>query len=315
MSLKSQIITRRELFAAAGVGATAYWLKMPLARAVEEPPPADPYLVLRVPGAVKPFSFAHLSDIHLCAADERDSDEIQEYMKMRARVAFGETPNQMAQQVFEKVNQWKPDFVAITGDFIDYPALACIELGGKLLEMLDAPCWHAVGNHDWWEMDPPGREHWFTRLNAAWGPQPLDLFLQRFAGVNLIFVDNSSAQVSPSQVTRTKRAVKTGRPCLVFMHVPLSIPSLDAASCAHVEGQTVLMPCPERDQSEPSRKEWIASTEEFGELLRESKNVHALFVGHLHVDRADEIADGRSQYVVDAAFRGHWRRVRVEPVD
>ncbi|MHB0958904.1 MAG: metallophosphoesterase family protein [Pirellulaceae bacterium] len=156
MSLKSQIITRRELFAAAGVGATAYWLKMPLARAVEEPPPADPYLVLRVPGAVKPFSFAHLSDIHLCAADERDSDEIQEYMKMRARVAFGETPNQMAQQVFEKVNQWKPDFVAITGDFIDYPALACIELGGKLLEMLDAPCWHAVGNHDWWEMDPPG---------------------------------------------------------------------------------------------------------------------------------------------------------------
>ena len=177
----------------------------------------------------------------------------------------------MAQEVFEKVNQWKPDFVAITGDFIDYPALACIELGGRLVEMLEAPCWHAVGNHDWWEMDPPGREHWFTRLNAAWGPQPLDWFLQRFAGVNLLFLDGGSAQ----GVALTGGAnQESGRdwPALPGFHARSVVHSLlGRGSRAHAGGQTVLMSCPERDQSEPSRKDRIASTEEFGELMRESK--------------------------------------------
>ena len=257
---------------------------------------------LTIPGAVKPFTFVHLTDVHISECDGRNEDLIPFMAKRDER--FGR-PTETAGEVFQKANSCCPDFVAVTGDLVDVPTQACLEIAGTLLQSLEAPFYFCVGNHEWGSrVTPPHREHWRNELRV-WTPQPMDWFVQRWQGVNLLYIDDSDYQITPEQLRLTRELLETGRPCLLFVHIPLVIESLIEPTeakwkspiligGAHGEGVT-------------------PSTAAFCELVKESLQVKAIFAGHIHFDHVDEVRGNCHQYVTAPAFESGFRRVRVVP--
>ena len=133
----------------------------------------------------------------------------------------------------------------------------------------------------------------------------MDWFVQRWQGVNLLYIDDSDYQITPEQLRLTRELLETGRPCLLFVHIPLVIESLIEPTeakwkspiligGAHGEGVT-------------------PSTAAFCELVKESLQVNAIFAGHIHFDHVDEVRGNCHQYVTAPAFESGFRRVRVVP--
>ena len=259
-------------------------------------------ITLRIPGAVKAFTFVHLTDVHLSECDDRNEDLILFMAKRDER--FGR-PTKIAWELFRKANSYHPDFVAVTGDMVDVPTQACLETAGNLLQSLEAPFFFCVGNHEWGNrVTPPDRAHWRNELRA-WTPQPMDWFVQRWQGVNLLFVDDSDYQITPEQLKRTSELLETGRPCLLFMHIPIVIESLIEPTRAKWKSP-ILIGAAHGEGVQPS-------TAAFCELVKKSPQVKAIFTGHIHFDHVDEYRENVHQYVTAPAFESVLRRVRVEP--
>ena len=258
--------------------------------------------VLSIPGVLKPFTFAHLTDVHLSECDDRNEDLIPFMAKRDAR--FGR-PTDIARELFEETNSYLPDFVAITGDLVDVPTEACLESAGRLLQSLDAPFYFCMGNHEWGDrVSPPHQEYWRDRLRA-WTPQPLDWFVQRWQGVDLLFVDDSDYQITSRQLDLTRTLLEAGRPCLLFVHIPMVIETLIEPTEAKWRSP-ILIGAAHKAGVQPN-------TAAFCDLVKESPHVKAIFAGHIHFDHVDEYREGCCQYVTSPAFESEIRRVRVVP--
>ena len=68
---------------------------------------------------------------------------------------FGGNPTSVAREMVQTFNASKPDLVAVTGDLMDAPTQANIEIGAEILDSLNAPVCMALGNHEWGALVEP----------------------------------------------------------------------------------------------------------------------------------------------------------------
>jgi hypothetical protein len=269
---------------------------------------------LEISGACKEFSFIQWSDVHLSECDSRDKDIVKK-MANRART-FGGDPLEVAREMVLEFNDLKLELIAVTGDFLDAPTQANIEIGAKLLDSLDVPASIALGNHEWGTPSKPwNRDYWCPRLRKL-TEQPLDWHVQQIHGVNLLFVDDSNYQITPKQLRKTQELLEDGKSCILFLHIPVVIDSL-VPQTVRVWGAPILLGA-ERISAD-KRKQWRMgdkiepSTLEFCKLVKSHPQIKAIFAGHLHFNHEDQYREGCSQYVTGGGFKKNYRIVRIVP--
>jgi hypothetical protein len=89
-------------------------------------------------------------------------------------------------------------------------------------------------------------------------------------GINFIAIDDSTYQVSESQLAFYRAEIARGLPTILLMHIPLPASIYNPGPAGSLGG-----PRPEGQTNLPS-------TMEFVKAVRENKNLVAVLTGHYH---------------------------------
>lgn len=257
----------------------------------------------------KPCRIFHITDVHLCECDERDP-ELLGYMKSRKK-AFGEDLEKNFAELLKTAEREKVDWVMLTGDLLDMPTMANLDLLRKKLKGFQKPWSFTLGNHEW---SSKSRLEWRKKiesvLKVSLGFQKIEL-----PGLTCVLLDNSDYQIESGSLARLFEVEKGSENLMVFMHIPLSLPGLRVKTLEKWK-TPILVADP--DWSGESRKAWgnvekdTDATLEFKDWVFSSKKLRAIYAGHLHLDHQEEVRRGVFQFVTDAGFKGQSRLIEVE---
>jgi hypothetical protein len=279
-----------------------------------------------IEGLPNELTLMHITDSHMVESDERDP-EAAEHVESIGRSFRQRTPGEVpASQVFEELIEKGravgADFTALTGDITHFPSHAALDAITRGVESLGTPFLYTLGNHDWHfphlEWNEETRQAHYPRFHKLTNGNPAYQAVE-VGGVRLIALDNSNYLVSVEQLAFLKEQLATGQPCLLFIHIPLCLPSLMPAVMEH--WQEPIMMGAEEGWSEEGKQKWNIpgvsdSTQACCQLLMQgaAENLAAIFCGHVHFPHADAFREDRYQYVTTPAFEGGCRVVNIRPL-
>ena len=254
-------------------------------------------------GAEKPFTLLHISDTHLCLADNRDDDRKVKLAERRA-TRFPEAEATLAEA--ERVAKEKNLTIVHTGDLLDFVSLANIDEAKRFTDENDV--FMAAGNHEFslyvgeaWE-DAAYRNQSLEKVQAAF-KNDIRFSSRKINGVNLIAIDNGYYLFEKEQLDALKAEISLGLPIILFMHTPLYAEDL-VRFHNDLEKHPVAyqMAVPEelmKDYPEDRYRQQKADaiTQEAYDLIVNCPLVKALIAGHLHFDYEGKIHEGLPQIV------------------
>lgn len=278
----------------------------------------ETYLPVR--GLTVPLTIVQVTDLHFIYTDESDGEEVN---ALRERYAqwFSNGPN-VADEILRFLESEPPDAVVFTGDIVGYPTQANIRALEAFLTKCP-PYLFVYGNHERiFTAEDLTRERMrrFDPLYAFALKADPELQVFELPGVRLIGIDDSDNQITPSQLEKMQVLFEDGKPCLLFLHVPICLPNL-IEPISSAWGAPLLLGAP-KDIVVGGDEMLIptATTEAFVCMLKtEEVPVEAIFAGHVHFfDRDDEFASGKKQFITPMANmpdRGTVRRIHLVPAE
>lgn len=249
-------------------------------------------------GLPKPLRLLHISDTHLCYADERDDVRKRELAAQRRPCFEGPEEGRCLRNLDEAIRYAGEncDLLLHTGDLIDFVSCRNLELAREKLALV--PNFVAAGNHEFSQYvgetfeDAAYKMRSMPQVQPAFG-NDLHFAVRRLGGVRLIAVDNSYYHFDVGQLERLKAEVAGGEPILLLLHVPLHTPELHRKSvefhpdrCAYLAGtpeEALATYSPERQRQQRPTPE----TTEFIEYVRNCPAVRAILAGHIHFTEND----------------------------
>jgi 3',5'-cyclic AMP phosphodiesterase CpdA len=286
--------------------------------------------IIHIEGLDASLSMMQITDAHVSLIDERDPEQLtrlknENYMDQFPNNMLDEkgnpiNPSDRFARVIEQAQLISPDLLCLTGDIIHYPTQLAIEFVKNRVEKTGLPVIYTPGNHDWCFSNVPGSHedrragwHKISPLNSD------DFECQRYElhGLQFLVLDNSIYQITPQQLGFVRRHLSQGKPSIVLMHIPLSLPTLREAVIQTYQAP-LLMADP--DWPHDSRMRWgaqadTAETLAFRDLLASSPNLAAVFCGHVHFDHVDNISPWTVQYITGAAFKEKYRLIEFKPLN
>ncbi len=255
-------------------------------------------------GAEKPFTLLHVSDTHLCLADDRDCQRKLDLAANRAP-RFPEAEEAFAE--IKKVAKEKNLTIAHTGDLLDFVSLANIDAAKAFTDEFDV--FMAAGNHEFsqyvgeaWE-DADYRNQSLEKVQAAF-KNDIRFSSRKINGVNLIAIDNGYYLFEQEQLDALKAEIALGLPIILFMHTPLYAKDLRAFHLEHNPNSSIvyLMAVPEeylKDYGDHRYRQQKADaiTQEAYDLIVNCPQIKAVIAGHLHFDFEGKIHDDLPQIV------------------
>lgn len=273
-------------------------------------------------GADKPFRMLHMSDNHLCLADERDNERKNTLAKNRGRDFTGGHPERLLTHLADLMDFAKKENLPIlhTGDMIDFVSEANLDYTKKTFAHADV--FAAAGNHEFsqyvgeaWE-DEAYKAQSFAHVKAAF---PGDFWFQVrvWHGVKFIAVDNNYYYVTEEQLRLFREATADGMPTVLIVHNPLYSKELYEKVTAGKSDKEppYLFGCPEPllrtlDDHRYRQQKPDATTLAFLEYCNAlphcvgAPNLKAVLSGHLHKPFASQLDSGVPQYVAGAGYAG-----------
>lgn len=153
-------------------------------------------IALRSTKVSKPLRFVQISDVHI-----------------------GSRTSRFLKQVVQSVNELNPDFLCITGDFIDQPGVSLEKLSS--LQQLHCPIYYCIGNHERYE----DLDDIITRLEA------LDVTVLRnrsvmYGDVQIIGIDDAD---DSEQVAKVLPYINVGKDhySILLYHRPEGLKAAD----------------------------------------------------------------------------------------
>ncbi|MCL2519237.1 MAG: hypothetical protein FWF15_11810 [Oscillospiraceae bacterium] len=138
-------------------------------------------------------------------------------------------------------------------------------------------------------------------------------------GVALLGIDNTQYQVNERQLEVLRKILSEQTPCILFMHIPLYLPTLEKAVMDFWKSPIVMgIPehlCAERQPGIIHSPQPTAVTREFWRLCNETPNLRAVFGGHLHFSHEDAMLSGNPQYVTSPGYGGGCRLIDLIPAE
>lgn len=244
---------------------------------------------------IEPTTLIHISDTHLCRADDRDNE------RKKALAADRKNLFPTAEEDFEKSISLAKKLGAIlchTGDLIDFVSEANFDAARRYCKSADL--FFVAGNHEFsqyvgeaWE-DADYRNQSLPRVQACF--ENNIRFSSRTVGkINLVGIDDSYYRFEEEQLSALKSEVAKGLPILLFLHNPLHDDALyklmlTKTKSADLTGtpESLLSDYPEyrRRQQQPDE-----ITSETVAYIRSQPLIKAIFSGHIHFDYEGTFAD------------------------
>ena len=270
-----------------------------------------------------------IADTHLWLSDERE----EPFRKYSARMAgaYNETrhfktgektnPQRELLRALQLAQKRGADAVAMLGDMVSYPSERGVEWLKHVLDTTAIPYYYTCGNHDWHYEGMEGsrqslRSKWREeRLSPLFRGQNQDAYTAQIKGVRLFFVDESTYEVQPQQLAAVEAERKSGRPFLLFHHIPFYAPGRPVGyGIGHPDWGAKT----DDGYQFERRERWAEGGHKqvdyrFYDAVTTAPNLLASFAGHVHIYGVD-IINGRPHYTVEANFRGGYYFVTVMPL-
>ena len=254
-------------------------------------------------GATEPFTFLHISDIHMAESDENDSPRRREFTaKRKNHFAFSPEAVEFVKQYVKKTGL--P--IVNTGDMLDFITPENLRLAKEFVA--DTGMMMAAGNHEYWRCHNDRFHYDDVPETYDRKDEMLDLVADnigidiRFScreinGVKLVCIDDSDYCIDEEIFEKLKKVEAEGKPILLFMHIPMYSEHLGKGAkyslCAppkYFEG------CHPTDVWERSPDEL---TIKICDYIRRSPLIKCVLSGHIHYnvevigkDDQDQIVTG-----------------------
>ncbi|MBQ9718306.1 MAG: metallophosphoesterase [Clostridia bacterium] len=268
-------------------------------------------------GAEKPFALLHISDTHLCLADDRDNERKNKLAESRKTV-FGDGEDALRWSV--ELSKELGTLLVHTGDLLDFVSEANIDAAKKFTDEND--CFFAAGNHEFslyvgeaWE-DEAYRNQSLDKVQAAF-KNDIRFCSRVVNGINLVAIDNSYYRFEREQFEKLKAEVERGLPILLFMHNPMHTDEfynyrrqVEGVKIAYLTGTPAEMM---QDYDDHRFRQQCPDeiTAEVTDYIANEPTIKALFTGHLH--KSYEMPYyGRMQYVTGGAGYRIARKIEIE---
>ena len=275
--------------------------------------------IIEIEGLTCPSTILHLTDSHMNETDGREgldilAESIRDYGfdALETRRFFTEA--------LAYANERRCDGVVLTGDIVNGATINNLDYLDRQLRLLTSPYLYTLGNHDWeypfqaWSDET--RRSQYPKFNRFVDGNPA-CQSKVVNGVNLMALDNSTYQITEKQLAFAEKQLARGLPTLLFMHIPIYIPSLLEDVMKNWRAP-IMMAAEGWDKR--LQKTWLvedptAETRRFYRLLMENpyRNLIAVFCGHVHFAHVDAFGQGSYQYVTKAGFLGGYRMIRLLP--
>jgi len=268
------------------------------------------------------------SDTHLWMSDERENNFREFSNRMAAayhitkhyKTGEDTNPDKAFLETISKARNINADAIALLGDIFSYPSEAAIEWATDKLNKSGIPYYYICGNHDWHYEGMQGseeklRQEWIEKrlLKMFNGNDPMNYSVD-IKGIRLLFIDNSTYEISPDQLTFLQQHIQSDKPLIVMMHIPLYAPGRSVGyGCAHPDWNS---------SNDPSfvlekRKSWpqnghSPTTMRFREEIINASNILAVFAGHIHEQSLD-VMEGIPQFVTQYNASGAFYEVEIIP--
>lgn len=277
------------------------------------------------PSFSSPLKVMQISDLHFSQDSEADlpyqaySSRMNQAYQTVKHYKTGEntTTRKLLDELVAIARKESPDLIALTGDIFNYPSQTAVDIVKKAMDSLDIPYLYCAGNHDWHYEGMEGsaaylRDEWINKslkpLYQGRDPYCSSILVN---GFNVVIMDNSTYQITKRQLDFFKREKRKSAPMLLFVHIPLYMPSLGIASCGHPDWGAAVDHGFEIERREP----WSASgnnteTIQFINEVMRTEQLIGIFAGHWHEHR-NICYKGIHQHIAFPGFRGQYRMIRV----
>lgn len=269
-----------------------------------------------------------VADTHLFRDDQRGAPFIQ--FSGRMARAYNQTkhfttgeatdPEQAFAAALNRAREWKPELLALVGDIVSFPSEAAVEWVLRKLSAVGIPFQYTAGNHDWHYEGMAGtiaelRDTWTRERLAALHQGANPLMSVRVVGdVRVVMLDNSNYEILPEQLEFFRAEVRSGKPMLLMVHIPLYAPGRPLGfGCGHPEWGARN----DRGYELERRERWRESghtevTRAFHREAFQAANLLGVFAGHVHRPSLD-VVNGIPQFVTEANAVGAWLEIEVLP--
>jgi len=280
------------------------------------------------PDFTKPVKVLLVSDTHLWMDDTR-GEPFTQYSGRMAK-AYNQTkhfqtgqptnPNESFEKMTRLAQDSKVDLLALPGDLFSFPSEAAIDWVTQKLSEAGVPYQYAAGNHDW---HYEGMEGSLVNLRSQWADQRLKplyqgghplMTVKEISGIRFVTLDNSIYEILPEQLTFFREQVKTGKPLVLFVHIPLYAPGRAVGfGCGHPQWGWEA----DRNFELERRPRWpkaghTETTMAFHKEVFSAANVLGVFSGHTHKQSLDVI-NGIPLFVTDANATGAYMDIEFLP--
>jgi predicted phosphodiesterase len=240
------------------------------------------------------------------------------------------------------------DLLIHTGDLVNCPSPASVAIVTAAIAESGSPHLYISGNHDWQfdglsaahpEATPEQlrqtwiheKGHLLPMYRTAAGEQldPL-CWSQDIAGLRIIGIDNSTMQVTTTQLAFFEQALATAPGAVLLLcHVPLFTPELLSAMQSRGLPNAGSYLCGDPDSSNPSYQPTPSTLAFIRSVRSEDSKVIGVLAGHIHTPQAHKLRGewaklaagpmpcclGCMQYTTDAGCFGGSREIQLEPID
>jgi hypothetical protein len=276
------------------------------------------------PEFTTPVKVLLVSDTHLWMDDERGAPFTQ-YSGRMAK-AYNQTvhfqtglptnPSESFEKMIALAKTSKVDLLALPGDLFSFPSEAAIDWVSKHLNESGIPYQYAAGNHDW---HYEGMEGSLRSLRKQWTAERLKPFYQggdplmtvkEINGIRFVTLDNSIYEILPEQLAFFREQVKTGKPLVLFVHIPLYATGRPLGfGCGHPQWGWEA----DRSFELERRPRWpkaghTTTTMDFHKEVFAAGNLLGIFAGHTHKQSLD-VVNGIPQFVTVANAMGGFMEI------
>jgi len=277
------------------------------------------------PAVEKDFNILMLADTHLFRDDAR-GEAFQQYSDRMAK-AYNVTkhfqtgaatnPEESFVRALAIAGEQHASMVALIGDIFSFPSEASVDWAQEQLRSAGLPYLYTSGNHDWHYEGMEGtsfelRKNWIEkRLKPMYNGRNPMMHEQELNGVSMITIDNSNYQILPEQLQFFQTKIKSGKPTLLMLHIPLYAPGRSMGfGCGNPDWGAAA----DNNYELERRQRWpegghTKTTMDFHKAVFSAPNLIGILAGHIHKPSVD-VVNGIPQVVTDANAVGAYLEVQ-----
>lgn len=290
---------------------------------MNQPTPKPIFTTIPVKGLKKDFKILHFTDLHACALDETEKSAMEpvrrDYIPPRQGLFGGGRPypsEAALPALIRYGEEISADLILMTGDIIDFPSEANLNLLKTCVDSCRVPVLFITGNHDWSYADDYHTEGaaatYLTRVDAISNCVDHAVIYESDA-VLVCAVDSGLHRIRKETLavylTAARRAKAEGKALILALHVPIHAETL-VEDTVRVWRQELTIGEGAFGADDPTTMAFYNAVTTESDLAPDM-----VIAGHLHFDHEDIFPNGIHQYITDIACDGHCRVLTLIPAE